>query len=156
MAAFGWTSVVPGPLTVFASAAPAKNCLIAVKYIMHLVAGVDQPLHAGYADDRGGNTYQLQAFGRGTNLHPLWDTGLIKNMGLTAEGLTAKLATGKSGDVSLDMSRAAEESCRIIGEAGFYPSRKLDSGYVEQFTPVMEQRLVAAGDPPLPHRGDGQ
>lgn len=32
---------------------------------MHFVADVHQPLHTGYADDKGGNTYQLQAFGKG-------------------------------------------------------------------------------------------
>jgi len=39
---------------------------------------VHQPLHAGYADDRGGNKFQVRVFGRGTNLHALWDTGLIQ------------------------------------------------------------------------------
>jgi len=28
---------------------------------------------------KGGNTYQVQAFGRGTNLHSLWDNRLIEN-----------------------------------------------------------------------------
>lgn len=46
-----------------------------LRYVVHLVADVHQPLDARYADDRGGNTYQLQAFGRCTNLHALWDTG---------------------------------------------------------------------------------
>jgi len=31
---------------------------------VHFVADVHQPLHTGYADDKGGNTYQLQAFGK--------------------------------------------------------------------------------------------
>jgi hypothetical protein len=33
-----------------------------------------------YQDDRGGNKYQVQAFGKGTSLHPLWDCRLTKNM----------------------------------------------------------------------------
>jgi len=55
------------------------------------------------------------------------------------------LATGKVGDANLDMARAAEESCRIVGEAGFYPARKVGSDYVERLTPVMERRLALAG-----------
>jgi hypothetical protein len=38
-----------------------------------------EPLHAGYASDKGGNTFQVQAFGKGTNLHALWDSGLVWN-----------------------------------------------------------------------------
>ena len=51
--------------------------LTALKYVVHLVADVHQPLHAGFFDDRGGNSLQMQAFDRGTNLHALWDTGRL-------------------------------------------------------------------------------
>lgn len=61
-------------VAIYRSNANPEEQLKALKYIVHLVADVHQPLHAGYADDKGGNTYQLQAFGRGTNLHALWDT----------------------------------------------------------------------------------
>ena len=132
-------------LAVLASDAPDEKRLTALKYVVHFVADVHQPLHAGYADDRGGNTYQVQAFGRGTNLHALWDTGLIQNLGLSSEGLAATLAAVKVGDVNLDMARAAEESCKIVGEAGFYPARKLGADYVSRYTPVMERRLATAG-----------
>jgi hypothetical protein len=64
---------------VLTSSAPDAERLKALKYIVHFVGDVHQPLHAGYADDKGGNTYQVQAFGRGTNLHALWDTGIIQN-----------------------------------------------------------------------------
>lgn len=53
--------------------------LQALKYVTHLVADVHQPLHAGFADDRGGNDYQVQDFGRGSNLHAVWDSGLIRH-----------------------------------------------------------------------------
>ena len=108
--------------------------LNALKYVVHLVADVHQPLHAGYADDRGGNRHQLQAFGRGTNVHALWDSGLIENMGLTTAKLATKL-TGASA-IDLDMARAAEESCRIVGTDGFYPGRRLDDGYMARYAPV--------------------
>jgi len=47
--------------------------------------------------------------------------------------------------VDLDMSRAAEESCRVVGTTGFYPARKLGADNVEKYPPIMEQRLVTAG-----------
>jgi len=39
--------------------------LNALKYVVHFIGDIHQPLHAGYGDDRGGNSYQLQAFMRG-------------------------------------------------------------------------------------------
>ena len=134
-------------LHVLASNAPAERHLTALKYLVHLVADVHQPLHAGYAEDRGGNTYQLQAFMRGSNLHALWDVGLLQNMKQDTAALSARLGVtptpSKPGE--LNVVSFAEESCRIVGTPGFYPDRKVDVAYIEQFTPIMEQRLAIAG-----------
>ena len=124
-----------------------EDRLKALKYVVHFVADVHQPLHAGYLDDKGGNTYQLQAFMRGSNLHALWDVGLIKNLsddaGSTVKRLLVLGANQKVSDVT--MAKAAEESCRFVSMEGFYPSRSVGSDYIQKFTPVMEQRLVLAG-----------
>ena len=48
----------------------------ALKWLVHFVADLHQPLHA-IADDRGGNDVILQFFARQTNLHRLWDGDLI-------------------------------------------------------------------------------
>ena len=134
-------------LAVLASNAPADKRLTALKYVVHLVADIHQPLHAGYAEDRGGNTYQLQAFMRGSNLHALWDVGLLQNMKQDTAALSARLGVtptpSKPGE--LNVVSFAEESCRIVGTPGFYPDRKVDVAYIEQFTPIMEQRLAIAG-----------
>jgi hypothetical protein len=132
-------------LAILASNASDEKRLNALRYVVHLVADVHQPLHAGYADDRGGNTYQVQAFGRGTNLHALWDTGLIENTGMDTSAMTTKLMGSPVTSGSLDAAHAAEASCRIVGTAGFYPGRKVGAGYVERFTPVMERQLRLAG-----------
>lgn len=133
---------------VLASNASDERRFIALKYLVHFVADVHQPLHAGYADDRGGNSYQLQAFMRGANLHSLWDSGLIKNLNLETNALTNKLLAmaAPAGGRDLNAVQAAEESCRIVGTEGFYPGRKVGVDYVEKFTPVVEQRLRLAGD----------
>jgi len=59
------------------SAAPAAR-LEALKWVVHFVGDVHQPLHAEDDDDKGGNTVQLQFFGRGTNLHAVWDGGVLR------------------------------------------------------------------------------
>lgn len=60
-----------------AADASAPERLQALKYLVHLVADIHQPLHAGHADDRGGNLVPLAVRMAATNLHALWDWGLL-------------------------------------------------------------------------------
>ena len=53
----------------------------ALLFLVHFVADVHQPLHVGDNRDRGGNQTQVQFLGDGTNLHQLWDSGLIRQVG---------------------------------------------------------------------------
>ena len=52
------------------------------------VGDIHQPLHAGFAEDRGGNSVDVRFNGRKTNLHSLWDTGLVE----LEEGTPAEVA----------------------------------------------------------------
>jgi hypothetical protein len=133
--------------SVLESSASDEKRLNALKYLVHFVGDVHQPLHAGYGEDRGGNTYQLQAFMRGTNLHAVWDSGLIKSLDIDALALTAELlATPQAKTTSAwTPALAAEESCRIVSTEGFYPGRLVDAPYIRRFVPVMKDRLAVAG-----------
>jgi hypothetical protein len=128
---------------ILGSNAPEERRLMALKYLVHFVADVHQPLHAGYQDDRGGNTYQLQVFLRGSNLHAVWDSGLIKSLGMETDALTSQLAA-PSQTAKWTPSQAAEESCRIVSTPGFYPGRLVNGDYIGRFTPVMMDRLAMA------------
>ena len=58
-----------------------KNSLeekkIALKFLVHIIGDLHQPLHVGNGKDRGGNSIRLKWFGESTNLHSIWDTKLI-------------------------------------------------------------------------------
>ena len=134
-------------VAVLASKAPDDERLKALKYVIHFVADVHQPLHAGFADDRGGNTYQLQAFGRGTNLHVLWDSGIIKQWPGGLASLQAAVVTAvHRSESSLGARAWAEESCRLVSAQGFYPAgHKLVAEDGADFRPMLVRQLAAAG-----------
>lgn len=120
----------------------------ALKFLVHFVGDAHQPLHAGYARDRGGNTFQLQVGGRGTNLHALWDSGLLA--GIDERPLletVQRLPLPKDAATGVGDPQAwAEASCRIVLRDGFYPrGAKLPARYVPQWRPVAEQQLRIAG-----------
>lgn len=82
---------------------------------------------------------------RGSNLHAVWDTGLIRYLNQDADTLTGRLTKAGVSDATFDAVKAAEESCRIVAKPSFYPGRLVDAPYIEEYTPVMEQRLTVAG-----------
>lgn len=133
-------------LGVLRSGAAAEKRLNALKYVVHFVGDIHQPLHAGYQDDKGGNKYQVQAFGKGSNLHALWDSGLIKHLNEDTEALAARLVKLPMTAKPASIVQFAEESCRLVGQPGFYPEHTVDPQYVYKFTPLMEQQLKAASD----------
>jgi hypothetical protein len=52
---------------------PAARRAEALRFLVHFVADVHQPLHVGRADDRGGNRIAVALDGKRSNLHQLWD-----------------------------------------------------------------------------------
>ena len=46
---------------------------LALRFIIHLVGDLHQPLHAGNGTDRGGNQFVCTFFDEMTNLHEVWD-----------------------------------------------------------------------------------
>lgn len=120
--------------------------LTALKWVIHLIGDVHQPLHAGFKGDKGGNVYQVQAFGRGTNLHSLWDGVLIRNRpgGLDALRASATIS-GVATPLPPQSAAWAIESCKVVLSSGFYPEgRFIDQSYVERWDPVLVARLKTA------------
>jgi hypothetical protein len=70
---------------------PAER-IIALKFVLHFVGDLHQPLHASDNHDHGGNCVVLALGGpRTTNLHSFWDTRLVEDMGSDPETVAATL-----------------------------------------------------------------
>ncbi|MBD9436969.1 S1/P1 nuclease [Pseudoxanthomonas sp. PXM03] len=123
----------------------------ALKFVVHFVGDVHQPLHAGYAHDKGGNDVQVNWNGRGTNLHTLWDSRMLASTGHSeADYLRHLRALPKPSLDTITLPPPspawAEQSCRVATQPGFYPPRaKLEQRYVDQHLPVAERQLRAGG-----------
>jgi hypothetical protein len=125
----------------------------ALKFVVHFVGDIHQPLHAGYRDDKGGNDYQVQYEGAGTNLHKVWDSKMLYTRDFDwqayAQSLDSAVPVALPAPIApLDNPYAqwAEESCRITAEPGFYPAgHKVGNAYVKAELPTAELRLRQAG-----------
>lgn len=79
-----------------------SNRIFALKFVVHLVGDLHQPLHCEDNDDRGGNSVKVSFFGEAKksptssthwNLHSVWDDGLIKHAGLSEPDYVSALTT---------------------------------------------------------------
>ncbi len=58
-------------------AASADDRALALRFVVHIVSDLHMPLHSGRGTDRGGNDFIVDWFGKETNLHWVWDEGMI-------------------------------------------------------------------------------
>jgi hypothetical protein len=73
-------------------ATPAPERLLALRFLIHFVGDLHQPLHAADHQDRGGNCIGLNPPADGEkNLHAFWDTGAVEALGPSARAIAGEL-----------------------------------------------------------------
>lgn len=133
-------------------ALPAARRRDALRFLAHFVADIHQPMHVGRPADRGGNDLHVRFFDEPTNLHTLWDAGLVQRALLDpwdgrrlSESITP--AERAAWD-DLDAVTWANESYRIVEREayrGVEPGAQLGSAYADRNAAVVELRIVQAG-----------
>lgn len=124
----------------------------ALKFVVHFVGDIHQPLHAGYARDRGGNEFRVQYLGHSTNLHSVWDSRMLDTRHASDQEELQRLLALPAPDLpaaqpDTDPVRWAQDSCRIVDTPGFYPpSSTIGDDYTRQFLPIAEAQLRLAGE----------
>lgn len=62
-----------------------------LKMLIHLVGDLHMPLHVGTGEDRGGNDIRVNWFREPTNLHSVWDSGMIDEYDLSYTELSTSI-----------------------------------------------------------------
>jgi S1/P1 Nuclease len=57
---------------------PQEKRQIALRFLIHFVGDLHQPLHVGREEDQGGNKISVTWFDKQTNLHSVWDNSLVE------------------------------------------------------------------------------
>lgn len=137
--------------------ATPRRRLEALKFLGHLVGDVHQPLHVGYAADRGGNDTPACVPGHpDVNLHWVWD-GWLAGRALARRGVEWRAyAEALRSDIhpvqrvawrSLDPRAWADESWAIVEDEVYdeIEGECLPEGYAERHLLTVERRLKQAG-----------
>jgi hypothetical protein len=83
-------------------ATPPAEKLLALKFLIHFIGDLHQPLHAADHQDRGGNCVGLSPpQDRQNNLHAYWDVSVVDALGSSPEQIADKLDNRlAAGDVA--------------------------------------------------------
>ena len=145
---------------------PQPERILALKFVLHFVGDIHQPLHAADNHDSGGNDVGV-LFGKRTvftdenNLHHYWDTVLVDQLGPNPAAIAAALATKFAHKKSEWMkgvpAECAQESFTLAktvayklptkqvkdkkGKRGF----RLGTDYLRKGKDVVSEQLAKAG-----------
>ncbi len=135
----------------------------ALKFLVHFVGDIHQPLHCGLESDRGGNTIAFYWKNKVANLHSFWDSAVLaKDKGKTVSRWAAELQE----DLTPDSRRALMsggpyewmvESRRIVKDFCYprlrrfwpFPTRKklstYDENVISSAQAIAREQLLKAG-----------
>jgi hypothetical protein len=136
---------------------PIAERRLALRFLIHLIEDLHMPLHVGDNQDKGGNKTQVRFFDDGTNMHRLWDSGMMLRAGDSEDFWVADLTEldtpkrrieAMRGTVedwateSLELARAAY----VVPETGkrLKSGQKLADVYLNIHLPVVRRRLYQA------------
>jgi hypothetical protein len=122
---------------------------IALKYIVHLVGDLHQPLH----DVDAGGGMKVKFEGKDETLHQVWDSGIINDHGSSPEKLAREVSKlekdVKTGGTPMDWAIEG----RIIAQTNIYNTIPLKptgvvvlpGSYAKDHWPIVAQRLEQGG-----------
>ena len=133
-------------------AAPKEERIQALKFMVHMIGDLHQPLHAGKRDDLGGNRVSVHWFRsvEATNLHTVWDDLIIEQEKLSFTEWTRFLDHPTAAEVkdwqATSYAGWMEESFKLRDRCyDFKPELPLSYEYVYKSMPIVKQRLLQAG-----------
>jgi len=122
----------------------------ALKCLIHLVADIHQPLHVGNGADRGGNDVRVEYFWNNSNLHRVWDTGIINGQNLSYTEYTTWINHATKSEINGWQSDGvlewAYESKAFRKQVYNLPeNHKINYEYNYNNIDLVNQRLLQAG-----------
>ena len=121
-----------------------------LKMLVHLVGDIHQPLHVGTGKDRGGNDVKVTWYWEDSNLHRVWDIGMIEVQKLSYTELAHSLVQTSKEQVQqwqrTDVRTWAMESKALRSQVYDIPeNKKMNYRYTYTNYPTVKRALQQAG-----------
>lgn len=121
-----------------------------LKLLIHLIGDLHQPLHVGNGNDRGGNEVSVEYFWKESNLHRVWDSGIIDHQLLSYTEYTDWINHLSEKEINQWQNSGvidwAMESVSFRPEVYQIPeSKKINYRYNYENIDLLNHRLLQAG-----------
>lgn len=131
----------------------------ALRFLIHFVGDIHQPLHSADNQDRGGNEVKVMAGERKTNLHSVWDTATVNAIDTDPDKIAALLGPRITPELAAKWSASTPEDWAnesfLIAKTKIYPDFPgsgttlapivLKSDYTASMGPITAMQLAKAG-----------
>ncbi|WP_421133209.1 S1/P1 nuclease [Alteromonas sp. A079] len=123
---------------------------LALRFIVHIIGDLHQPLHAGNGKDKGGNDVKVRFFWEDSNLHRVWDSQMIEQRGLSYTEWTEWLNNDITPKnirkwASVDPLVWIQESTALRDTIYPEDANKMSYDYLYNHLPTVKERLQTAG-----------
>jgi hypothetical protein len=124
----------------------------ALRFLIHFLGDLHQPLHTTDNGDRGGNLRSVYLAGDSTNLHKVWDGQILEHAGVTEAAYLDQLRRNMGGmnlavlergtvvDWLMEGHRIAREQVYRLPADG-----RLDDAYLAAARRTIDRQIIAAG-----------
>ena len=129
--------------------------LESLRFLIHFVGDLHQPLHAADRHDKGGNSLTVFLNGKRTNLHRVWDEDLVRALGPDPAMVAGSIETDLTPDAKAKLARGtpvdwANESFGLASKEIYarIPSRgsvRLPRDYASREKQAVRLQLARAG-----------
>jgi nuclease S1 len=124
----------------------------ALKFLVHLLADLHQPMHVSRADDNIGNKIHLVFEGKKTDLHALWDIRLLEHHRPDIEQMVAKRndapslpVKGWEKDSLMQwLWESYQVSSQLYEEIDQMKEPIITEDYYQKHLPILEERMEKA------------
>jgi len=125
---------------------------LALKFLVHLMGDLHQPMHMGRPGDYGGNTIKVNYFSREYSLHSLWDGGVIsrahdwshtewaEEVDVISSSAEKAILVGSFDDWAMESHGVAIDIYN-----GTSTEEKLSFDYTAKWTSTLELQLLRGG-----------
>ena len=123
---------------------------VALRFLVHFLGDIHQPLHVGRESDRGGNMIDVSFGDEATNLHAFWDSDVIRLSGRNVRAYVVAIADAvRAASVQEQNTRIGDWVAQVFelrqAVYSFAPGTvHLDSAYVDRSVLIAERQLVLA------------
>lgn len=122
----------------------------ALKFLVHFMADLHQPMHLGRAEDLGANKISVQWFGKTTNLHAVWDGMISEGQKMSyseySQFLQDKYASEKAKKQAETLIESVNNVYKLRTEIySIGVSDKNNYNYIYQFSAKNNEMLFSAG-----------